>query len=205
VPAERAEPDLRQAIAMVERRFERAPERKRIMYAAALARWKTRLAEHLETLGRKEEALGAYRESIAHDEWLADQLSDRSMVEEMLSLRRAALAASLIRLGRGDEARPLLDRAASDMKRLLEENGRFMPGADERLCGALESLASSYRNLSEELRAAELAATAERVRERGHDRRPGRPGSGGPGTGRKGPPGDGRGRSTEPPTEPPEA
>jgi tetratricopeptide (TPR) repeat protein len=205
VPAERAEPDLRLAIAMVERGFQRAADRKRIMYAAALARWKARLAEHLETLGRAEEALGVYRESIAHDEWLADQLSDRSMVEEVLSSHRAALAASLIRLGRGEEARPLLDRAASDFNKLLDENTRLMPGADERLCGGLESLASSYRSLGEQERAAELAAAANRIRERGHDRRPGRPGGGGPGPGRKGPPGAGRGRPSGPPTESPEA
>ena len=79
VSPERAEPDLRRAIAMVERLFERAPERKRITYAAALARWNGWLAEHLESLGRPEEAVNSYRASIVRDEWLADQLSNPPM------------------------------------------------------------------------------------------------------------------------------
>ena len=79
--------------------FERAPERKRITYAAALARWNGSLAEHLESLGRPEEAVESYRDSIGHDEWLADQLSDPPMIREVLAFHRAALADALIRIG----------------------------------------------------------------------------------------------------------
>src|SRR5262249_34506495 len=78
-PRERDETDLRRAIAMVEVLFPRAPEARRRTYAAALARWKARLADGLDRLGRAEEAVATYRESIAHDEWLADHVDDPAM------------------------------------------------------------------------------------------------------------------------------
>jgi serine/threonine protein kinase len=121
VPSDRAEPDLRRAIAMVEGLFDRAPERKQITYAAALARWKGRLAERLDSLGRTEEAAAAYAASIAHDEWLSGHLNDPWMVRDVLATRRASLAEVLIRLGRKDEARGLVDRVAADVVRNVGE------------------------------------------------------------------------------------
>jgi len=178
VPPERAEPDLRRAIAILDRLIERAPEKKRITYAAALARWNGWLAKHLDRLGRVNEAVAVYRASIAHDEWLADQISDPSIVHDVLASRRAALADILIRLDRKDDARPLVDRAASDIVRNVGEDDCVLRGAADAVVGCLESLARSFRSLGEEERAAELEELSQRVRARARDGRPGHRGGG---------------------------
>jgi tetratricopeptide (TPR) repeat protein len=197
VPSDRAEPDLRRAIAMVEGLFDRAPERKQITYAAALARWKGRLAERLDSLGRTEEAAAAYAASIAHDEWLSGHLNDPWMVRDVLATRRASLAEVLIRLGRKDEARGLVDRVAADVVRNVGEGGRSGRESGERAAISIEALASLCRSLGDDRRAAELDEMARLIREGAREGRPGRRGGGGgfapnPIDGR----GNGRGRTS---------
>jgi tetratricopeptide (TPR) repeat protein len=176
IPPERAVPDLRRAIVLVERLFEQAPENKRITYAAALARWNALLATLLDQLGRTDEAVAGHRAAIGRDEWLADHLADPTMVRGVLVWRRLALARILIRVGRRDEARPLLDRSAADLMTVAED-GRRPRGADEPVAGGLEELASSYEGLGEGPRAIHLRDRAKEVRARrqaeGHDSRGG--------------------------------
>jgi tetratricopeptide (TPR) repeat protein len=199
VPTERAEPDLRRAIALVESLFDKAPSGKRITYAAALARWKARLASRLDQIGRSDEAVAGYRASIAHDEWLADQISDPAMVRGVLARNRDALARILIRVGRRDEARPLLDLAAADLLAVAED-GRPLRGAGEPVTKALEDLATSYDDLGNGPRAIELRGLAKDIRARCQTEGPGPRVGGGFSPRRGGPYETGRG---EPPVPPP--
>ena len=203
VSPEAAEPDLRRAIAMVERLFERAPERKQITYAAALARWNGWLAEHLDSLGRPEEAVNSYRASIVRDEWLADQLSNPPMIHDVLAFRRAALAEALIRIGRKDEARAIVDRTAADVLGHVGDGGRSVRGSAEMVAIGVESLAASYRGLGDDRRAAELDEVALRLRERAREGRPGHRGGGGFAPTKNDPRGAGRGRPAGPPGDRP--
>ena len=189
--SEREESEFRRAIAIVGRLFDRAPERKQITYAAALARWNAALAEGLAQLGRQGEALDYYRASIDRDVWLAAHIPEPEIVEQVLASRRAAMAEILIRLDRKDEARPLVDRAADDLLNTVSEGGRSFHGPEDMNVGSLESLAASYRSLGEARRAEPLDALARRLRERSIEGRRGRHDGGGFGPTRKPPHGAG--------------
>ena len=60
--------------------------------------------------------MDSYRESIVRDEWLAEHVSDAPMVRWVLACRRAALAELLIRVGRNDEARTVVEQAEADSR-----------------------------------------------------------------------------------------
>ena len=198
ISSEREESEFRRAIAIVGRLFDRAPERKQITYAAALARWNATLADGLAQLGREGEALDYYGDSIERDEWLAAHISEPEIVNQVLASRRAAMAAILIRLDRKDEARPLVDRAANDLRDSVGEGSRSFHGPEDRNADSLESLANSYRSLGDGRRAEPLDALAQRLRERSAEGRRGRHDGGGfpppgkaphrPGPGRPGAP-----------------
>jgi serine/threonine protein kinase len=157
---ERSEPALRKGIAMVERLAQESPGKN--VYPAALARWNARLASVLEQLGRLEDAEACYRASIAHDEWLAGRIRDPSIVHWVLASNRDALARLLIRRGRLDDARPVLDRAESDL-RAVADDGRPLREMGGPFAGRLESLSRSFHELGDDARAAELRERANRV------------------------------------------
>ena len=83
-------------------------------YVMAMARWEARLGASRLRLGRPTEAEAAYRESIAHDEWLAGRFHDPGGVYMVLAPNRLALAGILRELGRRDEAKAMLDKAESE-------------------------------------------------------------------------------------------
>ena len=157
---ERSESALRKGIAIVEGLAEESPGKN--VYAAALARWNARLASVLEQLGRPEDAEARYRASITHDEWLSGRMRDPSIVHWVLASNRDALARLLIRHGRPDDARPVLDRAESDLLAVADD-GRPLRQMGSLLAGRLESLSKSFHELGDERRAAELSERANQV------------------------------------------
>ncbi len=189
---ERSEVALRKGIAIVEGLSEQAPDK--LVYAAALARWNARLAGVIDQLGRPDEAVACYRESIARDEWLAGRVRHPG-VRWVLSWNRGALARLLLRVGRRDEARPMLEQVNTYL-RSVATAGRPLRDMGVELAERLESLADSFEELGDDGRAADLRARAMQVgprsRQDHHD-----PGSDGPG-----PPSDGRHRPGGPPSGP---
>ena len=175
VSAEQAEPELRRAIAMVKDLNTRAPRKE---YAAALARWNSRLAWLLDDLGRTDEAAAHHRAAIDHDEWLAGELPDNQMVRAMLASRRTDYAGMLIRKGRRDDARPLLDQAAADL-RAVAEHGRPIRWGGKLLDECVASLADLYEDIGDATTAAQLRAWSDKVLDRGPEGRAGRDGADG--------------------------
>ncbi|MGP0066122.1 MAG: hypothetical protein ACLQGP_21295, partial [Isosphaeraceae bacterium] len=153
-----------------------------------------RLGAALVTLGRSAEAEDAYRESIAHDEWLAERFGDRSGVYSVLVPNQEALAHLLLASNRQDEAKALLDKAKSEL--LAIETARpNRPGGGRRLADCFAQLAESYKALGDQGCAAELNDRADRYRRSGPNDEPAgrnRRGGGrppGPGDDRRRPPG----------------
>jgi tetratricopeptide (TPR) repeat protein len=175
VPADRAEPGLRRALAIVERLSEEAHDKKQITYSAAISRWNARLASILEQRGNTNEAEACYRESIKSDDWLAEHVDDPAVVRLFQAKNRDALVRLLTRLGRKDEARSQLEQAAADMQTLTGA-GRPLRRAAGPAADRLECLADSYRGLGDEVRAQQLCDQAERIRDRGREEWPHRHG-----------------------------
>jgi tetratricopeptide (TPR) repeat protein len=172
VPAEEAEPDLRRATAIVEKLNQRSAENERKKYAAALARWNFRRAELLTELGRIDEAATCYRASIRHDEWLAGSVPNPWMIRGVLAWRGEKFADMLIRAGRLEEARPVLDQAVAEL-RAVEEASRAFQRGGMLLADCLGRLASLYKRLPDDTRAEELDALSAKVRARDDEDRPG--------------------------------
>ena len=103
ITPERLERGIRKALPLARHLAEAAPDH--LEYVMAMARWKARLGASLLRLNRTKEAEAAYRESIAHDEWLADRFPDPAGVYFVLAPNREALASILLAGGRRDEAR----------------------------------------------------------------------------------------------------
>ena len=131
----------------------------------------------LQDLRRPEEAERSYRESIAHDEWLAKHVSDPAGVRWVVANHQGALAQVLLQLGRRDQARALLDRASEELEALADEGPRF-PGAGRHFAECITRMTGAYEELGETDRAAELNERAAELRHR-HEPRFGRdPGRG---------------------------
>src|SRR5262249_17868254 len=134
-------------------------------YVAALARWKAQLGAALQQLRRPEEAESAYRQSIAHDEWLAKHVPDPAGVRWVVANHQGALAQVLLQLGRRDEARALLDRSSEELEALADEGPRF-PGAGRHFAECITRMMGTYEQLGETDRAAELNERAAELRHR---------------------------------------
>jgi tetratricopeptide (TPR) repeat protein len=134
-------------------------------YVAALARWNAWLAAALQSLHRPEEAVNAYRESIEHDEWLAEHVSKPAIVRQVLAVNRGALARVLLQLGRRDEAKALLDRASNELEALAGAEPRF-PHMDQHRTESLARMAETYQELGETGRAEELNQRVATLRRR---------------------------------------
>ncbi len=182
----RTEQGIRKALLLVQRLADESSKQDgSIMYIMALARWKARLGDALQRQNRLTEAETAYRESIAHDESLVDQVPFAGGVQMVLATNREALALILLARGQRTQAKELLDQAAD---RLLSIRGhdRHKPGADGHLADRLDSLAETYYKLGDTGRAGECEEQAQRFRPKrpgdGPGRREGRPPrQGGPG------------------------
>ena len=177
IPPERLEQGIRKALTLAQRLAEESPVH--LDYVMAMARWKARLGASLLRLGRSTEAEAAYRESIAHDEWLADRFHDPAGVFMVLAPNREALARILLARGLRDEAKDLLDKAEAELGAIetAEANHR---GGGGRLAERFSCLADSYNALGDTGRAAELTDRAARFRSRGpRDEPGGRGGRGG--------------------------
>ncbi len=172
---ERVEPDLRRAIAIAERLFLRADEKKQITYAAALARWNASLGKLLESLGRPDEAIGYDREAIARDEWLANHLESPGAggVRNVILSRRTTLAALLARLHHVEEARAEADRVVAESSAAIDEEMPSGGWSNESRRRSYQSLAGTYRAIGEEAKAAQMEALVARIPNRNHNRPPG--------------------------------
>ena len=163
-----AEPDLRRAIAIVERLSARSPEK--TAYPAALSRWNARLAARLEDLGRTEEAEACYRESIARDELLAARIGDASLVRWFQAENRDRLARLLIHDGRRDEARTVLEQGAADLGAIAAD-GRPLRGTGHPLAEKLDRVADGFHELRRRPPRNRTSRAAQAVRDRAGTRR----------------------------------
>jgi serine/threonine protein kinase len=164
IPPERLEEGIRKALALVHRLAEESPGQ--LDYVMAMARWKARLGASLLRLGRSTEAEASYRESIAHDEWLADRFHDPAGVYMVMGPNREALARILLASGRRDEAKDLLDKAKAELESIGTAEAKHR-GAGGHLAERFSCLAESYNALGDTRRAAELTDRAEGIRPRG--------------------------------------
>ena len=137
----------------------------------AMARWKARLGASLLRLGRSTEAEASYRQSIAHDEWLAGRFHDPMGVYMVLAPNRRALAGILLASGRRDEAKGLLKKAEAELSAFANAKANHR-GAGGHLAEEFTCLADSYNALGESGRAAELTDRAETVPPTRATRRP---------------------------------
>jgi tetratricopeptide (TPR) repeat protein len=154
---------LHGALKLVQRLDQESP--RSIKYVAALARWKAQLGAALQQLRRPEEALPYYRESIAHDEWLAEHVPDPAGVRWVLGKNQGAVAQVLLQLGRRDEAKGVLDRAAATLAMMAAENPT-VPGTGRPATECLTRMAEAYQSLGETGRAAEFSKRAETLHAR---------------------------------------
>jgi tetratricopeptide (TPR) repeat protein len=162
-PPEEMEQRLRSALKLVQRLDEESPGSTK--YVAALARWKAQLGAALQQLQRPEEAVRAYRESIAHDEWLAEHVPHPAVVRWVVAKNQGALAEVLLQLGRRDEAKALLDRATEELEALAADEPMF-PGAGRSVTECITRMTGTYKELGETGRAAALSERADRLRRR---------------------------------------
>jgi hypothetical protein len=190
VAPEEAEPGLRRAIELVDPLNDRASDDERPKYAAALAEWNAQRAWRLEQLGRTDEASACHLESIRHDTWLAGRTAE-PVVRQMLAKRRIGYAGMLIRAGREDDARPVLNQAADELRALVDEGQQFPLGG-----WILAGCAELYGEIGDHARANEIRELSTSALARGHQDWP--PNRGGEGAGPHGDRPDGPGRRGEP-------
>ena len=164
IPAARVEQGILKALRLAQHLAEESPEK--LDYVMAMARWKARLGASLLDLGRSTEAEAAYRESIAHDEWLADRFYDRVGVYMVLAPNREALVSILLAQGRRDEAKDLLAKAETELT-AIESARSNRRGGGGYLSQRFSCLADSYNALGDSQHAAELTDRAKRFRPSG--------------------------------------
>jgi tetratricopeptide (TPR) repeat protein len=174
-PPEEMEQRLRGALKLVQRLDEESPGTNK--YVAALARWKAQLGAVLQELHRPAEAERSYRESIAHDQSLAQHVSHPAAVRWVVANHQGALAQVLLQLGRRDEAKALLDRASEELEALADEEPRF-PGAGRHFAEGIRRMTRTYEELGETDRADGLSELAAELRHRHEPRFGPEPGRG---------------------------
>jgi tetratricopeptide (TPR) repeat protein/tRNA A-37 threonylcarbamoyl transferase component Bud32 len=200
IPPDQIERGLKRALDLVGRLASESPGA--ADYVAALARWKARRGRALAELGRLEEAVESYRESIDHDEWLAGRWGDADIIHMVLATNRGSAAGILLELGRPSDARAVLDEAnaelrpivTAELERTATSSGPRRPGPGHHLAQTLATLAEWYRALGDIDRAGQLQGLAESIRSQSRGQPPDPPGGrrrgrGDPGDALQSPPG----------------
>ncbi|MBX6315760.1 MAG: serine/threonine protein kinase, partial [Isosphaeraceae bacterium] len=165
----RIEQRLRRALALVQQLSAESPDN--LEYTAAQVRVQTKLGVALKRLQRADEAEACYRWAIALEETLAARLPVPHAARIDLATLRETLATSLRERSRHDEARAILNAAATDLQSLAMDKP-IHPGFARTIAEHFATLAEAFEDLGAMRRAEEMVAWAIKFRPRPPRNRP---------------------------------